>query len=299
MDTQIKQDINFLEHPLWMQTVEKDSGRIVKWKDQDGYNFEASGGVPSKVDMLFLYYFMLESQNNNWNDTMYISRYQVLSGCGMGVGKNERDRLKASLEIWKRVTISFSGTFYSGKGYHHMEFGIIDDWGIREDDNKLEIRLNRKWIEKIKQSDFFKYISFSQMKSLRSPLALRLYEILVKSFFKRTAWEIDILKLANKIPMSEKYITHIIPKIEAATKRISDKTDLKISVEVVREGRGKGKFCFKKEGHQKPQQQELFPDLDEKILQEFRTKSETTLKALAEAGNAYAKKVLKDAATGV
>jgi len=258
MDDKIKQDINFLEYPLWMQQIQKVTGQIVKWEDQDGYIFEAAGGVPSKVDILFLYYFMLEAQNNSWNDTLIFSRYQVLNGCGMNVGKTERDRLKVSLEIWKRITIAFSGTFYSGKEYHAMEFGIIDDWAIRED-KRLEVRLNRRWIEKIKQSEFFKYISFNQMKQLRSPLALRLYEILVKNFYRRDTWEIDVLKLALKIPMTEKYIAHIAPKITAATKRISEKTELNIEVKVLKQGRGQGKFVFTRKANNNPQQQELFP----------------------------------------
>lgn len=260
MNDTIKQDINFLEHPLWMQETKKATGQIVKWEDQDGYIFEASGGVPGKVDMLFLYYFMLEAQNHNWADKLTLSRYQILKGCGMNVGKSQRDRLKQSLEIWKRVIVAFSGTFYSGKKYHYMEFGVIDDWAAREKDNKLEIRFNQRWLEKIKQSEFFKYISFTQMKALRSPLALRLYEILVKTFYQRDTWEIDALKLAAKIPMEKKYFADIAPRIQAATKRISDKTELSVKIEVIKQGRGKGKFVFTREPNRKPQQQDLFPD---------------------------------------
>lgn len=262
MNDNVKQDINFLEYPLWMQQTKKATGQIVTWKDKEGYTFEAAGGVPSKVDMLFLYYFMLEAQNSNWDETLVLSRYQVLNGCGMNVGKTERDRLKRSLEIWKRVTISFSGTFYSGQEYHDMEFGIINDWVARKKDNKLEIELNKRWIEKIKQSEFFKYISFGQMKALRSPLALRLYEILVKTFYRRDSWDVDVFKLAQKIPMTEKYVAHITPKIKAATKRISDKTELNIKVQLVKQGRGKGKFVFTRKSKQKPRQQDLFPSED-------------------------------------
>ncbi len=294
MEKSIKQDINFLENPLWMQTAKKPNRELVIWEDNDGYVFEAARGVPGKVDVLILYSLLLECQNNNWSDTLYMSRYQILKGCDMNVGKPEQERLKQALEAWKRVTISFSGTFYSGKAYHYMEFGIIDDWGIRKEDHKIEIRLNRKWIEKIRKSEFFKYVSFVQMRSLRSPLALRLYEILIKVFYKRTTWEIDALKLAEKIPMAEKYFSDIAPKIEAATKRISDKTDLNIVVEVIREGRGKGKFYFKKIDKQKPYQQNLFPEFDEKELHKFRAMPLQDLENLSLAGNSYAKKALKE-----
>ncbi|MGD9639579.1 MAG: replication initiator protein A, partial [Alphaproteobacteria bacterium] len=257
MNDNIKQDINFLEYPLWMQSAQVASDTVVRWEDRDGYHFEASRGVPSKVDMLFLYYIMLESQNNNWNTVVSCSRYKILNACGMSPSKEKRDRLIRSLEAWKRVTVSFSGTFYTGTGYKFLEFGIINDWGVREKDNYLEIELNKKWIEKIKQSEFFKYLSFEHMKRLRSPLALRLYEILVKTFYKRDVWEIDVLKLAEKIPMAEKYFADVVPKIEAATKRIKEKTELNITVKVIKHSRGQGKFIFtKKEKKGKPEAKE-------------------------------------------
>lgn len=269
MNDTVKQDINFLEHPLWMQEAKKVDGTVVKWEDSDGYVFEAYGGVPGKVDMLFLYYFLMEAQNHNWSQDITLTRYQVLNGCGMSIGKAQKDRLKQSLEIWKRVVVAFSGTFYGGKTYSHMEFGIIDEWKIREKDKKLEIRLNRSWLEKIRQSEFFKYISFSQMKALRSPLALRLYEILVKSFYQRDTWEIGVMRLAEKIPMkkSEMYFSIITRKIVPAVRRISDKTELSVNVEVIKQGRGQGKFIFRKSVKQKPKQCDLFPDQPEALPQ--------------------------------
>ncbi len=271
MDENVKQDINFLDRPLWMQTTVKDTREIVTWEDPDGYKFECAGYAPGKVDMLILYYLMLESQNRNWDDTLILTRYAILNGCGMAVGKYQKDRLKQALETWKRTTISFSGTFYSGKKYHDMEFGVIEDWAARESDNRLEIRFNRRWIEKIKNSEFFKYVSFTQMKTLRSPLALRLYEILVKSFFKRTTWEIDALKLAAKVPMIEKYFADIVPRVKTATKRVSEKTDLNVKVEVVKQGRGKGKFIFTRLPKKKPVQGDLFtaappPELPDDVM---------------------------------
>jgi hypothetical protein len=269
----IRQDVNFLEHPLWMQKTQKDTGVVVKWTDHDGYVFEAAGGVPGKVDVLFLYYLMRESQHKNWDDTLTMTRYQVLNSCGMNTGKSERERLKQSLDIWKRVTLTFSGTFYSGQEYHHMSFGILDEWRERKKDNRLEIRLNKSWIEKIRNSDFFKYVSFTQMKTLRSPLALRLYEILVKSFYRRTTWEIGVMKLAGKVPMIEKYPAHVIPKVKTAIKRITEKTDLCVSVKV-KGKRGDQVFIFTRLPKQKPVQGDLFtaappPELPDDVMQKL------------------------------
>ena len=256
MDTGFKQDINFLEHPLWMQK-ERNNSEISKFTDIEGYTFEAAGGIPSKVDILFLYYILLVSQQNNWSQKLVLSRYEILNACGITPSKRKYDRLEESLHKWKRITISFSGIFYTGVEYSTLEFGIIEYWGFRTKDKLLEIHVNEKWLEKIKASEFYKFISFNHMKELRSPLALRLYEILVKTFYKRDVWEIDVLKLAAKIPMAEKYFADVVPKIESATKRIKEKTELNITVKVIKHSRGQGKFIFtKKEKKGKPEAKE-------------------------------------------
>ena len=245
MNDKIKQDINFLEYPIW-QPAQRNQPERSKFTNIEGYKYEASGGIPSKVDMQFLYSMLHLSQSKNWNYELIFSEYYILNFCGMAPSKERKKRFKESLEKWKRVTISFSGTFYDNKEYLYMEFGIIDSWKIQKNDNKLKISLNKDWVQKVKNSKFFKYISFDQIKKLKSPLALRLYEILCKTFFQRTSWEINVLKLAQKIPMSEIYFSDIVPKIKAATKRITEKTDLNISLKVIKQGRGKGKFIFTK-----------------------------------------------------
>ncbi|MBF0231994.1 MAG: replication initiator protein A [Desulfamplus sp.] len=257
MDGNIKQDIDFVDYPLWMESAQKSDAKVVTWVDRDGYRFEASRGMPSKLDMLFLYYIMLESQNHNWDQIVRFSRHQILTACEINTGQKERQRLIQSLEAWRRVSISFSGIFYDDTAYEFLEFGIINNWGVREKDNRFEIKLNTKWIEKIRRSEFFKYISFVQIKQLRSPLALRLYEILVKNLYQKTSWEVDVMKLAGEIPMTEHYLAHITPKVEAAVRRIYDKTDLKVMVRLVKQARGQGTFIFTKK-EKAPPPGELF-----------------------------------------
>lgn len=75
---EFKQDINFLEYPLWMQR-ELDNTEIAKFTDIEGYTFEATCGVPSKVDILFLYYMLSSSQQKNWSQKLILSRYDSLA----------------------------------------------------------------------------------------------------------------------------------------------------------------------------------------------------------------------------
>ena len=271
MNEPLKQDINFLEKPLWLQNQKTQKEVVTKWSDNNGYTFKCIG-TPSKVDILFLYFLLRECQLNNWERKISVSQYQILKGCGMNPGKKERTRLRESLDVWQSAHLKFSGVFYDGKEYLDKGFHILE-WDQEKNSKKLNIIFNKDWIQKIQFSEYFKYISFSEIKVLRSPLALRLYEILVKTFYKRTFWEIDVLKLAAKIPMAEKYFAAIFPKILAATKRIAEKTDLKISVKVVKQGRGKGKFVFTRQLEQTPKSSVKIPDVVFNLISKQHQKS--------------------------
>ena len=242
----VKQNLNDSEFAMWFQKVIKNNGKTFKWTDRQGYTFVAAAGTPSKVDILFLYFFMLKTQQNNWDRELILTRYEVLKSCDITPSKAQYDRLIESLKKWKGVTISFAGTFYNGEKYIDMEFGIIETWELRKNDKKLRIELNNNWLLKTKESPFYRYVNFEEIKKLKSPLSLRLFEILDKNFYGRNIWEIGILKLGAKIPMAEKHIAHIIPKVQAAVRKIKDKTSLDVSVETVKQGRGKGKFIFTK-----------------------------------------------------
>jgi hypothetical protein len=246
MSELIKQDINFMEYPIWLQDgspSNKQEGGYI-WKDRDGYIFRAGYKFPVKTDYIFLLYFLLESQRNGWSDEIVTSKYKVLKNCSMPNTQQSYNRLEDSLKRWKMVGIEFQGTFYDRKTYSIMNFGIIDDWRIDTENRSLYIKINRFWLYKIKESDFFKYINFTKLKMLKSPLTVRLYEILIKNFQGRKTWAIDAMKLAQKIPMNEKHASHIIPKVQAAVNRINSQTDLKIKVMVQRPARNQATFFF-------------------------------------------------------
>jgi len=241
-----KQDVNFLNNPLWIPNPRAvNTGK--DWIDNDGFVYSCAGSPPAKTDIIFLYYLMYTSQKNDWTSTLTLSHFKILSACGAPSGKKSKARLEESLSRWKRVTLSFKGTFYDGIKYSIKEFSIINDWHIVEGSNDIKIELNASWLEKIKNSSFFKFISFNQLKKVRSPLAFRLYEILIKTFYKRSEWEIGVHKLARKIPMAETQYSHIAPKIKTAVQNINKSdTDFYVDVEIIKQGRNQGKFIFRK-----------------------------------------------------
>jgi hypothetical protein len=247
MKALIKQDINFLEYPLWIQDKEladKTEGYV--WKDLQGYIYRSGYKPPIKTDFVFLLSLLLQSQQEGWKEEIITTKYKILKKCGISRNKDWYDRLEDSLKRWENVRLHFKGTFYDGIKYRTLHFGILDAWGIEENTGKIKIRLSKEYLLKIKESNFFKYINFEHIKALKSPLAVRLYEILIKSFQGRNSWEIDVIKLARKIPMNEKYPADIIPKIKAGVNRINEHTTLKIDLTIRQHERGKAILVFKK-----------------------------------------------------
>ena len=248
-NTWLKQDINFLEYPLWMQDSQaaEQNEEGVLWKDREGFIYRAGYKPPVKVDYIFLLYLLLKSQKNGWNEQVTLSRFELLKECQVGTSTYWYQRLEDSLKRWKMMAVEFQGIFFDSKKYLSMNFGVVDSWNLEEETKELKVRFSTEWLLRIKNSNFFKMIDFEQVKALRSPLAIRLYEILSKSFHGRLSWEISADKLAEKIPMQATQVAHIILKIKAAVNRINENTDFRITLKVKRPHRGKASFIFYKQ----------------------------------------------------
>ena len=244
----VKQNINFLEYPLWFQDeiVASNTEQGMIWKDREGYVYKAGYKAPVKTDAIFLLYLLMQSQRQNYGRELSLTRYQILRDCGLAVNAQWYNRLEDSLERWKMVGIKFVGTFYDGESYSAINFGIIDSWSIHEKTKELKVTFSPSFIKMMLGKGFFKYINFAEFKRLRSPLATRLYEILCKSFYGRDTWEISAAKMAEKIPMKERYPAHIVPKIKTAINRINKCSDTKFLLETRKIDRGQTVLCFKK-----------------------------------------------------
>jgi len=253
----VKHDMNFLEYSLWFQN-EREASSLVNgatFEDRDGFIYKTAYKLPVKKDLIYLFALLVKSQSDSWNNEFEMTRYELLKMCGCEKsGKNAYKRLEDSLKRWMHVVIEFSGTFYDGNEYQIMQFHIIDSWKVCKKTKNLQIRLSPDFIKQQQNSNFFKLVNFDEVKSLRTSISTRLYEILVKAFQSRSEWSIDCLKLAEKIPIRLKYPSHIIPKIKSALEHINEYTSNTFSLSVKKICRGKSILTFsrieeKKEGH--------------------------------------------------
>ena len=273
-NNKVKQNINCLKYPLWLQdekVAEKAINGMI-WKDLEGYVYKTGYKPPVKTDAIFLLYLLMQSQQQNYAQEITLTRYQILKHCGINNNKQWYERLEDSLERWKKVSIEFIGNFYDGESYENISFGIIDSWSIHEKTKKLNIVFSSFFITMMRGKGFFKYINFNEFKKLRSPLATRLYEILLNSFEESNIWKINAMQLAEKIPMKEKYPAHIVPRIKAALNRINENIDIKFTLEVDQIEPGKTILCFIKLVAKKEfeAQKARFQKLEEKIQKQLK-----------------------------
>jgi hypothetical protein len=239
-----KQDKNFLEYPLWLPIKTEQAFATTGYR----YEFSSKFGHPEKFDANILYSLMRDLEKNKWqNNFIEKTQYQILVKAGVSPNSERYKRLEKCLLRWKTVTLIYEGSFFDGKGgYGSESFGIINDWKINKKTGLVSIFFNHVWLESIKNSKFFEMIDYEVMQALKNPTYSRLYELLIKNFYKRNVWKIDAHKLAEKIPLHEKYVAHIQRKIETGVNNISKKTELKVNLEVKKKERNKATLIFTK-----------------------------------------------------
>lgn len=227
MNDLIKQDINFLEYPLYIlkeKSLKEDINVVIGDKE---YNLLVGYKTPTSMDILFLYYFINILQKSNYStEKLKIKQSSLIKDLFASRSSFYYLKLKESLKIWRNIGMSFRGSFYDGKEYLAMEFGILNTGKINKD-GLVEVEFNDIFLSILKNTNFYRYININEFMELKKPISRRLYEILKKSSFP---YKIEISKLAKKIPLKQKYASQIMQKIKPAIKEINEKTDLKIDL---------------------------------------------------------------------
>ena len=232
MSNKLKADMNFLEYPTNVVDFKSKDNKIYKLKMSDDKYYKlvsrADDRLPSSKDKIIFYYFLKELKNNGFkNNTVIISRYKTAKEIWNNTSTNRYKRIETALSRYKGVTAEFHGCFFSDGKYSSVEFGFIDNWGIIKETGKLEIKFNDYFIEQMKKTNFYRNIDFDEIKNLKSDIALRLYEYLLKL---RLPFKIGIIKLGEKLTLAEAalYPSIINPLLKRSLKEINKKTSLKI-----------------------------------------------------------------------
>jgi hypothetical protein len=78
---EIKQDINFLDKPLWFQTKKVSHGNGEEgfvWRDIEGFVYRSGYKIPEKLDILLLFFLLFKSQQENYTERIVFTRYEAV-----------------------------------------------------------------------------------------------------------------------------------------------------------------------------------------------------------------------------
>ena len=242
----IKQDINFLENPMWLVDDKVIAKEYRINKSNGTYKIKGPEGLPNKFDSVVLYYLLGEllKKGSLENREMVTTRYQIAKSvfhATQSVGKSEYDRIMKSLRKWHGLTIEFNGTFYEDKEHTSRLFHIIDGVILNKKRQTLAIHFNEQYLQLLRNTRFCKYFDFDEYKKITGSVSARLYEILIKSFKERPTWHIDIRNLAEKITLEKRplakdyYPSDVLIKLKPAIREINEKTDFFINFEYDKE----------------------------------------------------------------
>lgn len=234
----IKNDINFLEFPMW---IVNDKGSAVEYKSQRNngtYRIATSADrLPDRFDKIVLYYLLMKlskmARKGIDKHELSTTRYEIVTNIfeSGAPSKPKYDRVMASLIRWKNMTIEFKGSFFENDGYSERYFGVIDDVIHKPGQRELYIRINQQFLKQMMESEYYKLINFDEYKRLKKPVAARLYEVLSKTFKGRKVWKIDTSNLAEKLTLTKSYPSQVIEKIIPAMNEINASTDLRIEMQ--------------------------------------------------------------------
>jgi hypothetical protein len=153
----IKEDINFLEYPIWVLSDANNQKEFVIEKENGSYKISTSHRLPTRIDKILLYYFLAEAMASD-NRIVRMTKYKILKETFNSRSKVYYKKLMDSLERWLHVSIVFNGSFFSDGNYKSRGFHILS---YKEDDEGLEITIDDQFFEQMKNSGYFKMMDLN------------------------------------------------------------------------------------------------------------------------------------------
>ena len=193
--TSIQKNINFLEYPLFFPSKNK----ITEWVQND-YQIECKYlGLPGVTDINFLNVILHQAQVTKSPTVKFPNFRDVVESSGYNRRSFTNEEIMNVLYRWKNTEVSFK-KFYEYKGYVKKSFkNIITQFYHNDRDNSLAVTLNNEFY--LCQSNKFSKTINLQMFYELSPTAKRIYELLTKTFYKRSQWVVGCETFLDKIPI--------------------------------------------------------------------------------------------------
>lgn len=173
----------------------------------------SSYGLPLAIDdevLLGLAYFLRESAFEHRR--VHFTQYSLFRLLGWGDSQRSYDRLEASLRRLSGVRLESKESFWDHKDRCFLTrgFGLIDNYALYRKAGKhtsdqpyiSSVTFNETIFESYR-SGFVKTLDLDLFLSLRFPIARKLFRMLDKKLHKSPTYEIDLMRLANRIALTD------------------------------------------------------------------------------------------------
>lgn len=243
----IRDDINFLEYPLWIVAKTETSCHLIIKKSHGFYEIKSTEGLPLRFDKMVLYFLLHKAfksfdttTDHEGNDLVVLpeivtTRYEIAKNVlfqTKNFSKTKYDRIMLSLKKWKALYVRFEGLFCQHENLSIKLFSIIDYVSLDKVTSKLSIKFNDQYITQLARTQSYKTINLVSYKKLTRPVSARLYEILVRQMAEKTIWCISIDELGEQLTLEKRgFPSQILAALRPALEDINRKTELAVEFE--------------------------------------------------------------------
>jgi len=169
-------------------------------------------GLPLPVDeevFLGLMHFLFRDEFRGRH--IDFSQHRLFRLLGWSGNQRDYERLELSLRRLKGSSIECREAFWDNKGkcYATHSFSLIDGFSLyrREDRSSDQPFISRVTFNEVIfesfRSGFIKTLDFGFYRSLKSPLARKLFRLLDKKRYKTDTYEIELMRLASRLALTD------------------------------------------------------------------------------------------------
>lgn len=203
-------------------------------------------GLPLALDEeVFLGLIHLLHQQTQFKDRhIQFTQHHLFSILGWGGGQWAYERLEQSLIRLKGSLIKCKDSFWDHKGkcYVSRGFSLIDNYTLyRRDDASSEkpflssVSFNEAIFESF-SSGFIKSLDFGLYLSLKLPISRKLFRLLDKKLYKASVYEIELMRLAGRIALTDRAYPSDVKKHLAGAHQELEKVGFLKSASYIRRG---------------------------------------------------------------
>lgn len=232
----IREDINFLEYPLWVVSSKQTKNHLLQQQEHGSYEITCPEGLPTRFDKVVLYFLLYKCFQQKNDLKISTTRYEIAKNVLLqdkNFSQSKYNRIMLALKRWQSTYIRFESIFFTREGknvspYAAIKyFSILDSVVLNKETNELTTVFNEHYMDQLVNSQFHRIINFHEYKLLTRPVSARLYEILLKHLFVEKVWCVDITELGEKLTLEKiSYPSHILAAIKPAIKDINLHTSM-------------------------------------------------------------------------